>query len=281
MPLNRPRARASLIGLLLCLCVGHPVFGVSEASGASGAGRAVLEEAEALCTGTGGARDLEAAPALFVEAAESGDAVAQFRLAALRFLGTCGFSQEPDAAAKGAGALLSEVEAMAESDPYAQYLVGLSRLIGLGIAKDPPASLPWLERAAAGGEVWAAYNLGWMYSSATGVAEDLTLGMDWYEKAAERGHTQSLEITAGAYLGRYPGRKPDFEKARVLFERAAAAGARGAMTRLGEMYANGRGGLEENVPAAIEWYREAAALGESLAMYHLAFLHFHGRGVPQ
>jgi len=62
--------------------------------------------------------------------------------------------------------------------------------------------------------------------------------------------------------GRVAIAQRDYEKARRLYERAASAGSVGALNGLGFLYANGFGVLQDMVEAC-DWYRRAAAQGNS------------------
>jgi TPR repeat protein len=70
----------------------------------------------------------------------------------------------------------------------------------------------------------------------------------------------------------------DLEKARDLYERAAALGHSDAQLNLGLMYSNGQG-VTRNDRTAAQWIRKAAESGLTDAEYSLGLLYFEGRGV--
>lgn len=240
-----------------------------------------LQRAEALCSGVGGRLDLEEARRLFETAAATGEAAARLRVAILRALGTCGFAADRQRAEGEAAAVLPELASVGPTaNAYVDYLIGMTHLIGLGRPERPAVAVRWLNRAAAGGEVWAMWNLGWIYESGSGVDADAEASISWYERAAEAGHLRAMVVAGEAYMGARPGRAIDPAAARRWLDRAAAAEVPGALTRIGEMHARGLGGPRD-ASAAAAWYRRAAAGGETLAMYLLSGAHFSGEGVTR
>jgi len=67
--------------------------------------------------------------------------------------------------------------------------------------------------------------------------------------------------------------------ARFFYTGAAQAGYAAAMTNLGYMAIEGRGG-EIDYPAAAAWYRRAAALGNLRARTNIGEIYLKGQGVP-
>ncbi len=244
------------------------------------AARTLLEHAEGFYSGTSGQMDDAEARRLFLNAAETGDAVANLRVATLRAIGRCGFTQDEAAADRAAKPLLEEVQAIADSgDPYAKYLIGLTHSAGVGRRINAKAANRLFRQAAEAGDVWAMWNLGWAYQSGLGVRADQVAAIDWYEQAAEAGHAWAMTVLGEAHLGVRPGRLKDVFAAKDWFERGIGRGDPAAMTRMGELHQRGEG-VAKNARAALEWFLKAAQLGESLAMYHLAHAYFSGQGVP-
>jgi len=59
--------------------------------------------------------------------------------------------------------------------------------------------------------------------------------------------------------------------AAALWRQAAEAGSRDAMVSLGGIHETGEIGRRD-LPTAVDWYRQAAALGDALAMFRIAEL---------
>jgi uncharacterized protein len=71
----------------------------------------------------------------------------------------------------------------------------------------------------------------------------------------------------------------EYNWARYFYTASAQAGYAAAMTNLGYMAVEGRGG-EINYPAAAAWYRRAAALGNLRARTNIGEIYLKGQGVP-
>jgi TPR repeat protein len=72
----------------------------------------------------------------------------------------------------------------------------------------------------------------------------------------------------------------DYGKAREWCQKAADAGVAVAMTNLGSLYQNGRGGAQDYAKAR-EWYQKAADAGNTDGMFNLGWLYQKGWGVAQ
>jgi hypothetical protein len=72
----------------------------------------------------------------------------------------------------------------------------------------------------------------------------------------------------------------DYDKARALYEKGAAAGDGEGTTRLGVLYASGLG-VPQDYAKAREWYEKAAAENDANAIDNLGVLYASGLGVPQ
>ena len=73
----------------------------------------------------------------------------------------------------------------------------------------------------------------------------------------------------------------DSEMARQLTERAAANGNRIAMHDLALYYAEGRGGVEADLPTAAKWFEKAAERGVVDSQFNLGVLFESGQGLPK
>ena len=72
----------------------------------------------------------------------------------------------------------------------------------------------------------------------------------------------------------------DVAAALPALERAAAAGATEAQTRLADLYKTGSG-VPRDLRVAVKWYRKAAEAGDPRAQYALAEMYAYGYGVKQ
>ncbi len=100
-----------------------------------------------------------------------------------------------------------------------------------------------------------------------------------FEKAAARGDAGAMSRLGDLYL-KGNGVPQDYTVARSWYEQAAAKGFREAMDRLGELYYQGLG-VPRDFGTARQWYEKAAKLNFPLAFVHLARLYRFGNGVAQ
>jgi TPR repeat protein len=144
-------------------------------------GHAAYERGVALLRNVQRGEDLEAAIALFREAAEQGNAAAQ------RALGVCYF--------RGIGVAKNPAEAMAwlnksvnQGDADAQFKLASILIRGDGVPADEPRAIELLRAAAQQGHAEAQYNLATLYSTGKGLPKDSKEAGNWFRKAAENGH---------------------------------------------------------------------------------------------
>ncbi len=243
--------------------------------------RDILAEAETHYAGLTGKVDNGKAHALFLEAAATGDAVARMRLAALHTFGKAGFPTDRARAAALARPVLPEVERIAaQGDPFAQYLVGASLLMGIGRAANPAAAEPWFRKAAERGQIWALHNLGWMYSGGTGVAKDPAASVAWYRRAIEAGNTLSMGDLGQHYvLGQGAPRDP--KAGMELLRQAAQRGDLRSTAYVGKLLLYSMEGVRGDPREAVEWLRLASDGGESGATFDLAYAYWTGQGAAK
>lgn len=124
--------------------------------------------------------DPKALVAWLMPRAESGDALAQYRLGTAYALGK-GVDKDY---ARAAPLLLQAAESgLAE----AQYDYGVLCENGLGVPKDAKAATDWYGKAAAQGHPEAALSLGYAYAKGIGVTRSLGDAAHWFRRAAEAG----------------------------------------------------------------------------------------------
>jgi len=73
-------------------------------------------------------------------------------------------------------------------------------------------------------------------------------------------------------------KRGDYEVAFKEFQALANEGNVRAQHTLGYMYEKGRG-VDQDLLAAVSWYRRAADQGDALAQYNLAIMYYTGKGV--
>lgn len=137
-----------------------------------------------------------------------------------------------------------------------------------------------IEDAAARGNAEACFELGALYANGLGVKNDSHKAEEWLNKAIAQEVTSAHTLLAWLYLndetlGKSPG------DAVELFLDAAAAGDSDAQCSLGDIYLDGRSGIESNTKAMLHWYSDAANLNHPKAQYMLGKLLAEGERVQQ
>ena len=182
----------------------------------------MLRTADFYLEGKGVEKDTDRGMALLTKAAEAGNPVANFRVAA-QFLS----KEKPEAADmfNGYGRLLAAANGNLSE---AQNELGLLYLSGkLGVA-DTPAGVAWLTRAAQGGSAQAQNNLATLYERGIGgVPRNMENAGQLYSLAANQGHgPATLALARLIYEG--VGTKPDPVKAWALATLASERGEKEA-----------------------------------------------------
>jgi TPR repeat protein len=120
-------------------------------------------------------------------------------------------------------------------DTSAMVELGESYRSGDGVTQDEAKALSWFKKAADGGNSWGMVSVGVMYSLGWdgGDANDEEAAQ-WYQKAADKDNPSGMYNLAGAYeQGR--GVRRSLEKAKELYEKAAALGSTDAQKRLAQL----------------------------------------------
>jgi len=133
-----------------------------------------------------------------------------------------------------------------------------------------------LNSAAAAGDPVAQFQLGLSYLEQGRTDEGVTL----IRKSANQNQPAAQYRLAKLYeIGE--GVTQDSNMARQLTERAATNGNRIAMHDLALYYAEGRGGVEANLPTAAKWFEKAAERGVVDSQFNLGVLFESGQGLPK
>lgn len=132
----------------------------------------------------------------FEQLAQNGDVRGTMWMARLHYFGRCSLPKNPDLGRSMATNVIAKVRQLAENgDTEAQFLLGSSYQVGMGVEQDLEKAVGWYTKAVAGGHMTAMNNLAVMLA---------------------RGH----------------GAEPDIDQARLLFSRSVELGSRGALDNL-------------------------------------------------
>ena len=119
------------------------------------------------------------------EAAEQGDAAAQYELGNIDGLG---IQPEEALAAK----LIRT--AAEQGDVDAQNTLGFMYAEGRCVLMDMKEAVKWVRKAAEQGYAPAQFNLGVMYTEGKGVPEDYVQAVKWLRKSAAQGNTEARNV---------------------------------------------------------------------------------------
>lgn len=163
-------------------------------------------------------------------------------------------------------------EAAGQGYAPAQYELGRVYLYGRGVPADYAKALQWEQKAAEQGDPRAQRDLAFMYERGFGVKADPTQAAEWNRKAAAQGNAEAQLHLAKA-LDEGAGVSKDAAEARKLYAQAARQEQPAAQLELARE-AGGQG----NCPVAVHWYEEAAAHGQTQAMYEMGRLYLNKCG---
>ena len=129
---------------------------------------------------------------LYRQAANMGDAEAQYQLGTCYDLGN-GVAQDYKQAVHW------WTKAANQGYATAQYNLGLCYDEGYGVAQDYKPAVYWYTQAANQGFAQAQHNLGVCYYNGNGVAQDKARALEWHKKAANQGYPLSQYKLANQY----------------------------------------------------------------------------------
>lgn len=196
----------------------------------------------------------------------------------------------------------------------AEFYLGMAQAYGQGVPADDQAAVSWYRRAADKGYMEAQASLSWRYLQGVTLPQDIEQGLAWARKAAAMGHETSLRnlvthlatrmdetsrtewitslqrlaerghagfqyVLGSTFAGHVPqaaGRQVDYPAALRWWRRAAAQSFAPAMIELGDAYASGRG-VKTHLREAIRHYERAADLGEAVGELRLWDIYAKGR----
>ena len=144
------------------------------------------------------------------------------------------------------------------------------------LSADDHAGLEALRSCAVSGDVAAQLDLACRYRDGKGVAKDDAEAMQWAHRAADAGHAEAMDFVGFAYL-RGSAIKGNPAIAFGYFKAAAEKSAQAAFN-LGQCYF-GAQGTEQDIPKALEYWKQAAAKGHGRAASTASMVYLSGEGV--
>lgn len=214
--------------------------------------------------------NLNEVAALYRKAADQGHLLAKVELAQVLLQA----GQQNEANVKEAVKLIQDAEA--GNNKVARRLLANLYLGGVGgLEASVEKARSLLEKGSAEGDGEATLGLSQLFTAgATGLPKDDKKALDYLVKASEQGNPVAMSTYAARLFDGDPEGssqlvKKDPEKAKKMFEDAAAKGFAAANRLLGAIYENGMGGTTKSLEKAVEYYTKAANGNDAQALFRL------------
>jgi TPR repeat protein len=151
--------------------------------------------------------------------------------------------------------------------------------------KHPPdykQGVPWLQKAAEGGNRTAMFDLGRLMIAGSGVPKDVPGGVKWITKSADAGTLQAQQTLVEIYADGKDMPKDPLQSLKWVLKIANNPDAAVFyLDRAGDIFFDGWDTIPKNYPAARGWYERAAAKGDQHAIERLAQIYKDGLGVEK
>ena len=238
--------------------------------------------ARMLQAGRGCQQDEARAVQLYRQAAQHGDAQAQYALGNWASTAPrCAQNAPADVpCVSGEHEALHWLRQAANQEHTAAQTALALALLQQPNSESHAEAVPWLERAAAKGNISAMLNLAAQLSEGRGCVRDEARAVQWFRRAAEAGHAHA-QLNLGNMLFAGRGVEKNVSEAAVWYRRAADQNHSVALSNLASVMASGI--VPEELGTArtvVNLFQAAAEKGEPTAQYNLANMLLHGRGAP-
>jgi uncharacterized protein len=198
--------------VIFCFCLAGTGFAAESV-------QVLKERGKKYYWGLGGEQSYTKALQLYLQAAEAGDAEAQY-ISGGMYLKGLGTNKDLHKAFK----LLHEAAKSGKSTAESEQVLGQAFLLGSVVPKNFQKAVQWYSQAAENGNKDAQNELGFMYFVGNGVEQDLEKGGGFFLKAAYNGLTiAQYNVGIMYYTGRGV-KATDLEKSYAWLNVAAAKG---------------------------------------------------------
>ena len=202
----------TLIIAILC-------FGITATAFSADSLQNLKERAKKYYWGLGGEQNYTKALQLYQQAAEAGDAEAQY-ISGGMYLKGLGTTKDFQKAFK----LLHEAAVNGKSSAESEQILGQAFLLGSGVPKNYQKALQWYSLAAEKGSKDAQNELGFMYFVGNGVEQDAEKGGAYFLKAAYNGLPVAQYNVGIMYYTGKGVKEVDLGKSYAWLNLAAASG---------------------------------------------------------
>lgn len=161
--------------------------------------------------------------------------------------------------------------------PFRRYFFALMLATATTLSADDLKEFQQLLALAEKGDAAAQASVAVCYRDGKGTAKDDATALVWAHQAADAGNANAQDFIGHAYLR---GAVVQGNAAIAFgYFKAAANRSPQAAFNLGQCYF-GAQGTAQDVPAALEWWKKAAAMGHGRAASSAAMAYLSGEGVP-
>ena len=162
-----------------------------------------------------------------------------------------------------------------QGDPIAQNELGSCYYKGNYVEKDYYEAIRWFRAASNQGMPMAQHNMGVCYATGNGFPQNFKQAVAYFKLAAEQGFAPSEYCLACALFDGV-GTTRDIPTAISWFKKAAEHNSLEAMNELGNIYLNGKMGLDFDTTYAYQWIKQAAYHGYAESQYQLGLFYKDG-----
>ncbi len=166
---------------------------------------------------------------------------------------------------------LAMIEQVMANDRSAEYLLGLTLLLGDDLPQDRKSGIAWIALAAERGHPAAARDIAARLRNGEAIEVDETKIATALKAQADAGDAESMRALGPLYIGGR-GVKQDPAAGLDLLRRAAEKGSTGAEIDLSQLYLNGAPGVAKSRPEAMKWLAASANHGNVEAMVNLGYM---------
>ena len=136
--------------------------------------------------------------------------------------------------------------------------VGNALFVGSGVATDKTKAVAWYKKAAEEGNPDGMAKLGYSYVTGTGIKKNEKVGLKWLKKSIRFNNPEAMYQLALLYFQGIEVRQNN-KKGIGWLVKSANNGRLQSFDFLGDLYNDGKYGIEKNAKEASKWYSKTAS----------------------
>lgn len=166
-------------------------------------------------------------------------------------------------------------------ESYAQYMLSMFYLKGVGVNYSLEKSVYWYKKAEQQRDhIWAQYKIGKGFLKCHWFEKDEKEAINWLTRSASHGCVAAQNLLGDLYHKGGDSFDRDDKLAFHWYKKAALQGNPIGQYSVGMLYYNGQG-APKNAHIAAQWFYKAAKQGAKYAQYTLARMYHEGNGLRQ